>query len=103
MLLQVVPDNLGRNGLLKRYISRIVRILDVMNIVKHKEGKRIRYKKEEYKYGFITMPKVFADYRHFTKDKNGNQKIDTDYDYSNEILRQLEILENTKTKCRNIS
>lgn len=46
------------------------------------------------------MPKVFADYRHFAKDKNGNQKIDTDYDYSNEILKQLEILENSKTKCR---
>ena len=31
------------------------------------------------------------------------QKIDTDYDYSNEIFKQLEILENSKTKCRNIS
>ena len=90
-------------GLSERYISRIVVILDVLNIVKHKEGKRIRYKKEKNKYGFITMPKVFADYRHFAKDKNGNQKIDSDYDYSNEIFKQLEILENSKTKCRNIS
>ena len=83
-------------GLSERYISRIVEMLDVMNIVKHKEGKRIRYKKEENKYGFITMPKVFADYRRFTKDKNGNQKVDTDYDYSNEIQKQIEILENNQ-------
>ena len=79
-------------GLSERYISRIVEILDVMNIIKHREGKRIRYKKEEKKYGFITMPKVFADYRHFIRDKNGNQKVDTDYDYSNEIQKQIEIL-----------
>lgn len=32
-------------GLSERYISRIVEILDVMNIVKFQEGKRIRYKK----------------------------------------------------------
>ena len=87
-------------GLSERYISRIVEILDVMDIIKYQEGKRIRYKKEKNKYGFITMPKVFADYRHFAKDKNGNQKIDTDYDYPNEILKQIEILENSKTKCR---
>lgn len=37
------------------------------------------------------------------KIKTGTKKIDTDYDYSNEILKQLEILENSKTKCRNIS
>lgn len=87
-LYQTISEDIG---LSERYISRIVKILDVMNIVKHKEGKRIRYKKEENKYGFITMPKVFADYRRFTRDKNGNQKVDTDYDYSNEILKQLEI------------
>lgn len=32
-------------GLSERYISRIVEILDVKNIVKHKESKRIKYKK----------------------------------------------------------
>ena len=80
-------------GLSERYISRIVEILDVMNIIKHQEGKRIRYKKEEDKYGFLTTPKVFADYRHFVKDEKGNQKIDVEYNYSNEIQRQLAILE----------
>jgi len=49
------------------------------------------------------MPKVFTDYIHFAKDKNRNQKIDTDYDYSNEILKQIEILENSKTKCRKMN
>ena len=62
-------------GLSERYISRIIKILDVMNIIKYQEGKRIRYKKENDKYGFLTTPKVFADYRHYTKDEKGNQKI----------------------------
>ena len=80
-------------GLSERYISRIVEILDVMNIVKFQEGKRIRYKKQEDKYGFLTTPKVFADYKHYIKDGKGNQKIDVAYDFRNEIQKQLEILE----------
>ena len=64
-----------------------------MNIVKFQEGKRIRYKKQEDKYGFLTTPKVFADYKHYVKNEKGNQKIDVDYDYRHEITRQLEILE----------
>lgn len=59
-------------GLSERYISRIVEMLDVMDVVKFQEGKRIRYKKQDDKYGFLTTPKVFADYRHFAKDENGN-------------------------------
>lgn len=89
-LYQKIKDDIG---LSERYISRIVKILDVMNIVKFKEGKRIRYKKEENKYGFLTTPKVFADYRHFSKDNNGNQIIDNDYDYEVELQKQLEIIE----------
>lgn len=80
-------------GLSERYISRIIKILDVMNIIKYQEGKRIRYKKENDKYGFLTTPKVFADYRHYTKDEKGNQKIDVEYNYGNEIQKQLTILE----------
>lgn len=80
-------------GLSERYISRIVEILDVMNIIKYKEGKRIRYKKEEDKYGFLTTPKVFADYKHYVKDAKGNQIIDVNYDYRDEIQKQLDILE----------
>lgn len=80
-------------GLSERYISRIVEILDVMNIIKHQEGKRIRYKKEEDKYGFLTTPKVFADYRHYTKDEKNNQVIDVNYDFKIEIQRQLKIME----------
>ena len=80
-------------GLSERYISRIIKILDVMNIIKYQEGKRIRYKKENDKYGFLTTPKVFADYRHYTKDEKGNQKIDVENNYGNEIQKQLTILE----------
>lgn len=56
-------------GLSERYISRIVEMLDVMDIIKSQECKRIRYKKQNDKYGFLTTPKVFADCRHFMKDE----------------------------------
>ena len=79
-------------GLSERYISRIVEILDVMNIVKYQEGKRKRYEKSNGEYGFITSPKVFADYRRYLKDKNGNVVIDTEYDCKSEIAKQIEIL-----------
>ena len=92
-LYQKITDDIG---LSERYISRIVEILDVMNIIKFQEGKRIRYKKEEDKYGFLTTPKVFADYRHYVKDEKGSQKIDLDYDYKHEIQKQLEFLEQSQ-------
>lgn len=79
-------------GLSERYISRIVQMLDVMNIIKFQEGKRIRYTKQDDKYGFLTTPKVFADYRHFVKDEKGNQILDSNYDYKAEIQKQLDIL-----------
>lgn len=80
-------------GISERYISRIVEMLDVMGIIKFQEGKRIRYKKQDDKYGFLTTPKVFADCRHFTKDEKGTQIIDNNYDYKAEIQTQLKILE----------
>lgn len=76
-------------GLSERYISRIVEILDVMNIVKHQEGKRTRYNKTDKTYGFITAPKVFADYRRYIKDENGNSILDKEYNYENEICKQI--------------
>ena len=79
-------------GLSERYISRIVEILDVMNIVKCQECKRERYKDGDGKYGFLTTPKVFADYRHFIKDQYGNNIVDQKYDYLSEIQRQMIIL-----------
>lgn len=88
-LYQKITDDIG---LSERYISRIVEMLDVMDIIKFQEGKRIRYKKQDDKYGFLTTPKVFADYRHFTKSENGNQIIDKNYDYKTEIQNQLHLL-----------
>ena len=79
-------------GLSERYISRIVEILDLMNIVKYQECKRERYKDSDGKYGFLTTPKVFADYRNFTKDQYGNNIVDQKYDYLSEIQRQMTIL-----------
>jgi hypothetical protein len=69
-----------------------------MDIIKYQEGKRIRYKKEEDKYGFLTTPKVFADYKRFTKDEKGNQILDISYDYRKEIQKQLEILEESQKR-----
>jgi hypothetical protein len=80
-------------GLSVRYISRIIEILDVMNIIKYQESKRIRYKKDDDKYGFLTTPKVFADYIHYIKNENGDQVIDSNYNYQKEISEQLELLE----------
>lgn len=79
-------------GLSERYISRIVEILDVMNIVKYQEGKRTRYNKTDGAYGFITAPKVFADYHRFIKDEYNNSKLDENYDYRVEIQKQIENL-----------
>lgn len=79
-------------GLSERYISRIVEILNVMNIIKYQEGKRTRYRKTDGSYGFITAPKVFADYKKFIKDEFGNSKLDENYDYKIEIKKQIELL-----------
>lgn len=79
-------------GLSERYISRIVEILDTMNIIKHQEGKRTRYIKPDGNYGFKTAPKVFADYQKYIKCENGNSMIDVNYHYEIEIEKQLKIL-----------
>lgn len=80
-------------GLSERYISRIVDILDVMDIVKFQEGKRKRYQKSNGEYGFITSPKVFADFKKYIKSENGTVIIDKNYDYRIEIQKQIEILQ----------
>lgn len=87
-------------GLSERYISRIVEMLDVMDIIKFQEGKRIRYKKQDDKYGFLTTPKAFADYKRFTKDEKGNQILDVNYNFANEIQKQLEILETNQKQMQ---
>ena len=79
-------------GLSERYISRIVEILDVMDIIKYQEGKRNRYKKGNGEYGFVTSPKVFADYRKFIKDEHGNSQLDENYNYKVEIQKQIDLL-----------
>ena len=79
-------------GLSERYITRIVEILDVMNIIKYQECKRERYKDKDGKYGFLTTPKVFADYRRFKKDQHENIIFDQEYDYKSEIQKQMIIL-----------
>lgn len=88
-LIQTISEDIG---LSERYITRIIDILDSMNIVKYQSGKRSRYEKETGEYGFLTAPKVFADYKKYVKDENGNSVIDVTYDYRTEINKQLSIL-----------
>ena len=63
-----------------------------MDIIKFQECKRERYKDSDGKYGFLTTPKVFADYRRFKKDQYENIILDQEYDYKSEIQRQMIIL-----------
>ena len=79
-------------GISERYITRIVEILDAMDIIKFAECKREKYKKDDKTYGFVTTPKIFADYRRFKKDNTGNIILDTEYDYKSEIQHQMMIL-----------
>lgn len=79
-------------GISQRYISRIVEILDAMNIVKHQEGIRTRYTQSTGQYKFITAPKIFADYRQYLKDDHGNSRLNSNYDYKYEISKQINIL-----------
>lgn len=89
-LYQTISEDIG---LSERYITRIAEILDLMNIIKHQEGKRSRYTKSNGQYGFVTAPKIFADYKRYIKDEHSNSKIDCHYDYKYEIQKQLEILD----------
>lgn len=79
-------------GISERYISRIVDILDTLNIIKSKEGKRIRYQIDVNKYGFATAPKIFADYQKYIRNPYGQTSLDLNYDYKTEIDRQIKIL-----------
>lgn len=80
-------------GLSERYITRIVEVLDLMDIIKFKECKRERYKDGNGKYGFLTTPKIFTNYRRFKRDDNNNITLDKEYDYKSEIQRQMIILQ----------
>lgn len=80
-------------GLSERYITRIVEILDAMNIIKFAECKRVRYKKDDGSFGFVTTSKIFADYRRFKKGGDGNVFFDNEYNYKSEIEKQMIILQ----------
>lgn len=82
-------------GLSERYIGRIVSILGELKIIKCLPLKREQYIKDG-KTKYRTTPKIFANYRHFTRDKYGNQKIDEKYDVDVEIQKQIKLLENNK-------
>lgn len=80
-------------GLSERYVSRVVEILDALNIIKYQKMKRLRFKEDDI-YKFKTTPTVFADYIRYKRDSLGNVSIDESYDYHEEIDKQIESLQN---------
>lgn len=81
-------------GISESYIARIIEILDAMNIIKHQDSKRKKYE-HNGKTIYITTPKVFADYRKFKRTDSVNQIIDAEYDYKEEINKQIQIMSNS--------
>lgn len=84
-------------GLSERYIGRIIDILDELKILKCQQMKREHYI-ENGKKKYITTPKIFADYRHFIFDENGNQSIDLNYNPNEEIQKQIIFLSEVENK-----
>ena len=71
---------------LKRYLTVVVQnnSNDIRDIESY-DGyinciamQRIGHKDKHENISFTTTPKIFADYRYFTKDSNGNQIIDSE-------------------------
>lgn len=80
-------------GISVRYVSRIIKILDTMQILKSHDTKRIRYIDANSKARFSTPPKIFADYRRFIKSPSGEIILDNIYDCNTEINKQIELME----------
>lgn len=80
-------------GISVRYVSRIIKILDTMQIIKSHDTKRIKYVDSTSKTRFSTPPKIFADYRRFIKSPSGEIILDNIYDCNTEINKQIELME----------
>lgn len=96
-LYKTISDDIG---LSEEYVSRIVKILEALEIIHCKPMKRILLKDKT----FLTTPKIFTDYRRFCLDAYGNQILDHEYDSSFEIQKQINHLEAQQRgnlKCKN--
>lgn len=60
-------------GLSERYITRIAEILDLMNIIKFQEGKRIRYKSKKLNMDFLPHQKSLLIIDTIQKMKKANK------------------------------
>lgn len=76
-------------GLSEKYISRCIEILDALEIIAFKKMKRQKIHGEKY----VTTPTVFANYRKFKVDREYEYMIDNDYEFEDEIKKQIEELE----------
>lgn len=86
---QRISDDIGISV---RYVSRIIKILDTLEILKFHDTKRVRYIDSNNETRFSTPPKIFTDYRRFIKSPSGEVIPDNEYDYNTEINKQLELM-----------
>lgn len=89
--LKTIADDIG---LSERYISRVIDILDRLDIIKFQKMKRLRFKDGDI-YKFKTTPTIFADYIKYKKDNFGEISIDDSYDYQSEIEKQINLLQSS--------
>lgn len=76
-------------GLSSRMISKAVKILSLLGIIKYQD--LLRYHDVENKT-WHTRCKVFADVRRFRKDAKGNVKLDETYNVDSEMESQIKLL-----------
>lgn len=81
-------------GIPEVYIGRIVKILDLLKIIKSKEFIRCKYKTSDGKERYRTSIKIFADYNRY--DKNG--ELISRYNCDEEIEKQIALLREEKVK-----
>ena len=83
-------------GISERYVTKIVTILDELQIIQYFDMKREKYTIDG-KEKFLTTPKIFTDYRKFIKDEFGNQLLDANYNPNKEIETQVQKLKSATT------
>jgi len=81
-------------GLSIKAIPKLVFALDELDIIKTHSLKKVKIRKENGSYIFLTAPKIFVDcYKYLYDDI-----FDTTYDYKKEIEKQIRFFENQKEK-----
>ena len=83
-------------GISERYVSKCIEILAALKIIEYKAMYRKSYEDDLGKKHYRTTPKIFADKRHFIKNSYDESIIQKDYNASQEIEKQIKLLENNR-------